>query len=253
MNRGDGRARRASAAALLFFTGFLGVGLSGAGAGCAREMSHQAVETAMNDIIAQQEKTPPDEAFAYIGSQRAAAGVLSALDQPEQREQLRRIVSSVVSEAVETALRTALAGKGPGPAGGTGERGVADALVAQLAETATSEVGRQLTSALAADGEISAGVSAVGQRATVAAVGGALAELFPSCAGVTGAAEVAACRRQALNETARETAASVAAGFRDKLGVPLLIVAVVIGLGVGILAHWLWTLRLRRGRTFQEA
>jgi hypothetical protein len=250
MNRGGGRAGRESALALLLFC------LGPAGVGCAREMSHQAVETAMRDVMAEQDRAKADESFAYVATQRAVAGAIATLEAPEQRERLRRIVSDVVSDAVQTALRTALTAKEPGP-DGVGERGLAEVLVTQLAETATGEVSRQLSSqlssALAPDGELTSGVVSAGERASAAAVAGALAEIFPSCAGVTGAANVAACRRRALNETARETASSVAAGFREQLALPVVIAVAIIALGLGILFHWLWTRRWRRNRTFQEA
>ncbi|HVU51395.1 MAG TPA: hypothetical protein VHL80_11945, partial [Polyangia bacterium] len=105
--------------------------------------------------------------------------------------------------------------------------------------------------ALGGDGALSRGVVTTCAKATDAAVGAALAELFPECRGDD--ASAASCRRERVQALTRATAASVTAGVRDSLAWPLLLLAAAVGLLLGALAHRALTLRRRRPQAFRHA
>jgi hypothetical protein len=246
------RAPRAAGLALLVALPALAVG----GAGCAHHAAKQATESMGESIRKSQETTPPERQITYVASQRAIEGAVAALDEPAQRAQIQKLVNAAVTEAVASALRAALApgavgGLETGAGDGTGDRGAAAILAGQVGRAATEDALGRVAVALGGEGALSTGLVATSAKATDAAVGAALAELFPECRGDEPAA--ASCRRERMQALTRATAASVTAGVRDSLAWPLLFLAAAVGLTVGALAHWAVTLRRRRPHAFRHA
>jgi hypothetical protein len=176
------------------------------------------------------------------------------LDNPEQREKIRHLIDDAVAQAVTSAFRTAT----EVPAGGTGaaaERGVSPValLMAQAARTAAEDALRELIAGLGGKGQGPLGVSlaATGRELSASVTGGALERLgaaFPGCEGP----DMFACIDRRIGQASRSAAAGFSSGLRDTLGWPLLILAALVGLGIGLLGHWLWTSRSNgRGRALR--
>jgi hypothetical protein len=160
----------------------------------------------------QHQKTDdPSKQPARIAAENATKGAVAALDAPEQRARIERLVSEAVSAAATAAV-----------------------------ENAT----RQLVEELGPEGQgpLAASFARTGERisaAAVSSVGGELAALAPACDGP----DPLSCIERRLQQAARTTAASFSAGVRDTLGWQLLLVAFGLGAGGGVLGTWLWSLR----------
>src|SRR4029079_9958613 len=130
-------------------------------------------------------------------------GAVAALDAPEQREAIRRLISETVAVATATAVdestRHWIAACGPDGQG---------PLAVSLARTS------ERVSAAGTDG-----------------IGDELAGLMPGCTGP----DRTECIQRRLQETARSTAASFTSGVKDSIGWRLLLLMFMLGAGGGVL------------------
>ena len=195
-------------------------------AGCAERIGKQAAAGAVAELQKEHASSAddPGQQPARIAGERAVEGAVTALDAPEQRARIERIVPRRVSVAAATAV-----------------------------EKAT----RQLVAELGPDGEgpLAVSLSRTGERVSAAAVGGrgrraaSSPALLPECNGP----DRLGCIEQRLQQTARSTAASFTAGVKDTIGWQLLLVAFALGAGGGVLGAWLWSLRsVERRRGFRR-
>ena len=146
---------------------------------------------------------------------------MGALDTPEQRARIDRLVAQAVSVATTAAVETAA---------------------------------RQLVAELGPDGRgpLAVSMSRTGERVTSSVtdeVGGELAALLPECPGP----DRLGCLERRLQQTARTTAASFTSGVKETLGWQLLLVAFALGAGGGVTGAWLWSLRHHRRRSLRMA
>jgi len=73
--------------------------------GCAHRMGEQSAKGMAQAL---EEQSDPNKQLMRVGATRAVEGALTALDVPENREQLRSLVSDVVSEAMQAAIARAI-------------------------------------------------------------------------------------------------------------------------------------------------
>ena len=194
---------------------------------CAERFGKQAAAGAMAEMQKERASSAddPNKQVVRIAGQRAVEGVVEALDAPEQRAAIQRVVSEAVSvaaaTAVEEATRHMIAQLGP-----DGEGPLADSLAR------TSER-----------------VAAAAAAAAMSGMGRELAGLFPECSGP----DRLDCIEQRFQHGARSTAASFTSGVNDSIGWRLLLLMFVLGAGGGVLGAWLWSLRHMRRREFRTA
>jgi hypothetical protein len=236
-------ARAARLGTLLLATAILTACAHQAGKGAATGVVSAAQE--MNATL------PDGQNVIGIVSGHAVKGVVETLDQPEQRERIQKLIDAAVAEAVTSGLRAALTaptrvGAEGGGASAPAGAGPAALLAGQVGRVAAEDALGRVAVQLSGEGPLRASLVSTSASATDAAVGAALAELFPDCHG-DGAA-VAACRRGRIQTLTRATAASFSAGLRDSLAWPLLLLAAGLGLSVGVLVHWVVSLRRRPQR-----
>jgi hypothetical protein len=215
---------------------------------CAHQMGKGAVSGAAQQVVQGQEANAddPNRQIARVLAQRAVEGAVAALDAPEQRARIQQVVNAAVTEAVASALRTATEVPQGKNAGLAGERGVSPValLMGQAARTAVEDAIRRLIMDLGGHGEgpLAASLAATGKTVSAAVVGSTLdqlSELFPGCRG-PGAV---ACINHQIAAMSQSAAVGFSTGLRESIGWPLLIVAGLIGLLLGLLSHWLWSQR----------
>ena len=160
-----------------------------------------------------------------IAGQRAVEGVVEALDAPEQRAAIQRMVSEAVSVAAATAVEEATRH-----------------MIAQLGPDGQGP----LADSLARTGERVSGAAAA---AAMSGIGRELARLFPECDGP----DRMDCIERRFQQGARTTAASVTSGVNESIGWRLLLLMFLLGAGGGLLGAWLWSLRQVRRREFRTA
>jgi hypothetical protein len=223
---------------------------------CAHRAGQQAAVGLENELSGAQAIAGenPAKQISRVAAERATAGAVETLNAPEQREKLRAVVNELVAEAVSTAFRTAT----EVPTGAEGEaasRGVSPValLMAEAARTAAEDALHELITGLGGKGQGPLGVSlaGTGRELSASVMSGALERLgaaFPGCEGP----DMFGCIDRRINQASRSAAAGFSSGLRDTLGWPLLILAALIGLGIGLLGHWLWTSRSNgRGRALR--
>jgi hypothetical protein len=207
----------------LTLVAFVAVALSA----CAERIGKNAAAGAVGELQRQRTEAKQDQNKQVVRSvgERAVEGAVAALDAPEQRAAIQRLVSEAVSVAAATAAEettrhmiAALGPEGEGP------------LALSLART-----GERVSGAAAA--------------AAMGGMGSELAGLLPECNGP----DRMECINRRLQETARTTAASFTSGVKDSLGWQLLLIMFILGAGGGVLGAWLWSLRLVRRRDFRTA
>lgn len=190
---------------------------------CAERIGKNAAAGAIAEL--QQKRAiadeDPNKQVARVAAQRAVEGVVGALDAPEQRAAINKLVSEAVSVAAATAVK---------------------------------EAARQMIAELGPDGQgpLSVSLAHAGEHISAAAVdstGTELAGLFPECAGP----DKVDCIERRLQHTARSTAASFTAGVKDSIGWQLLLLMFVLGAAGGVLGAWLWSMRPVRRRDFRTA
>jgi hypothetical protein len=238
-------------------SGLTGVGLIAiasilAGAACARHLAASSAGGASSEIQKKQKEAEanPEQQVSRVAGERAVKGAVEALDQPEQRAKLKRVIDEAVSQAVASALATATRRaaapeqEGAG-AGKYGPRTPAEELAAQLAGSATENAVRKLARELRADGRLGASLTDAGERVSASVVEGAtnkINDLFPGCTGP----DAAACREQRLRELTHTAGAGLASGVRDSIGWPILIFVAAVAGVAGAALHRFWS--ERRGR-----
>jgi hypothetical protein len=196
------------------------IAVAGAQASCAHRIGKEAAAGAVAELK-QRAAENPEGAPMRIAGANAVEGAIAALDTPEQRAKIQRLVTEAVSAAATTAVEDATR-----------------LFVAQLGPDGQGP----LAVSLARTGErISA--SAVGS------VGGELAALVPECAGP----DQLGCIERRLQQTARTTAASFTTGVKDSLGWHFLLIAFSLGVASGVIGAWLWSMRYVRRRTLRTA
>ena len=194
---------------------------------CAERFGKQAAAGAMAEMQKERASSAddPNKQVVRIAGQRAVEGVVEALDAPEQRAAIQRMVSEAVSvaaaTAVEEATRHMIAQLGPDGRGAARGQPGAD-------ERAGLRGGRR-------GGHERHGTRA---RRPVPRV------QRPGPPGV---------HRAAVPAGARTTAASFTSGVNDSIGWRLLLLMFVLGAGGGVLGAWLWSLRHVRRREFRTA
>jgi hypothetical protein len=181
------------------------------GSACAQRFGKQSAKGMVAGLEGQ---TDPNKQLMRVGATRAVEGAVAAFDAPEQREQIRSLVSEMMSAAVQTAV-----------------------------EDAT----RQLVTELGPDGDgrLTASLSNAGSRFAAGVVNGARGEMmsmFPDCSGL----DQRGCIERQLQQMARSTAAGFTKGVRESLGLPALFLAFVMGVAGGVLGTWLMTRRPQR-------
>jgi len=198
--------------------------MAGLHAGCAEAIGKRAASGAVSELRRQSNENP-DQRPARIAAASAVEGAVEALDTPEQRARIDRLIAHAVSvaatTAVENATRQLVADLGPDGRG---------PLAVSIKRT-----GEQLTSSV---------TSSVTDQ-----VGSELAALVPECPGP----DRLACLERRLQQTARVTATSFTTGVKDSIGWQILLVAFALGAGGGVLGAWLWSLRHYRRRTLRMA
>jgi hypothetical protein len=224
----------------------IAVVVAGAGlhAGCAERIGNRAAAGAVAALQKQHDEHP-DQRPAKIAAASAVEGAVEALDTPEQRARIERMVAQAVESAIE-ALDT------PEQRARI-QRMVSDAAGAAT-ETAVERVTRQLVAALGAEGEgpLTATLSKSSERiatSSVGSVGAQLAALMPECTGP----DKLDCIERRLQRTARATAVSFTSGVEQSIGWEVCAAAFVLGAGGGVLGAWLWSLRNVRRRSLRMA
>jgi hypothetical protein len=224
---------------------------------CAHHVGKGAVAGFTDELAANQARTTgnPNEQVSRVAAERAVAGAVASLDDPAQKEKLRRMVNELVAEAISTALRTATEvprGEANKQAAELGVSPVA-LLMAQAARTAASDALHEVIVGLGGKGQGPLGTSlaGTGRELSASVVGGAVDKLsasFPGCAGP----DMFACIDRRIAEASHTAAVGFSTGLRESIGWPFLIIAAVIGLAIGLLGHWLWSLRSNgRGRALR--
>ena len=191
---------------------------------CAEHVGKKAAAGAVAELKQQREaaeadpnRVPP----ARVAGEHAVEGAVSALDAPEQREAIRRLIAEAVSTATTIAVDDAT-----------------HRLIAQLGPDGQGP----LADSLARTGErVSASI--------VGGVGNELSGLVPECVGP----DRMDCIQRRLQLTARSTASSFTSGVKDSIGWQLLVAVFGLGACGGVLGAWLWSLRPVRRRTFRTA
>jgi hypothetical protein len=201
--------------------------------GCAHRMGERAttgavqgLRQASSDVIQEAVQTPPEQQLSRLIAQRAVEGTIAALDTPEQKARIERIVAAAVDSATRTAVDSATS-----------------QLIAQLGPRGDGPLGRSLTST-------GAQMSTAIVQSVMGGVGAELSALAPDCGG----ADRLACVQQRLNAMARSTAAGFTSGVKESLGWQVLFLAFVVGTAAGAFGSWVWSRGHNRSRRrFQPA
>jgi len=254
---GASRAARLSAHASSFLALALGA-LAATAPGCGHAVAKGAVAGLHEQTRRAQAETPPEQQVARVAATRFVEGAVAALDQPQERARVQKMVDAAVAQAVEAALAAALAAPAPGGAGGGGSvaargpgRGFAALVAGQVGRAATEDALGRVSAQLGADGPLRGNIAATSAVATNAALSAALGEIFPGCPGDdAGAAE---CRRAQLQALTRATAANITAGVRDSIGWPLLFLAALAGVVAGAVGYGTLVRRRRAPRALRHA
>jgi len=201
-----------------------------------------------NALQEQQQEADPNQQISRVMGERMVTGAVTALDQPEQRDRIRRMVDESVRQAVTAAFSTAVTPPDEvAEAGDERSASPAEMLAAQLARAATASAMSQIAAALGPDGALTASLAEAGGRVSASVIDtttARLGEIFPGCGG----ADAQACREQRLRELTRAAGAGFSLGVRDVLGWPIVIMAMLIGIAAGALGHRAWTSRRSRLR-----
>jgi hypothetical protein len=188
--------------------------------GCAERIGNRAAAGAVAALQKHHDENP-DQRPAKIAAASAVEGAVEALDTPEQRARIERMVTQAVGAA---------------------------------ATTAVERVTQQLVAALGTEGEgpLADSLSKTSERLAASAVGSVgtqLAALVPECTGP----DQLDCIERRLQRTARTTAASFTSGVEQTIGWQVCLAAFVLGAGGGVLGAWFWSLRTVRRRSLRMA
>jgi hypothetical protein len=190
---------------------------------CAERIGKNAAAGAVTELQRQRAAADqdPNKQMARVAGQRGVEGAVAALDAPEQREAIQRLISQTVAVATATAVQ---------------------------------EATRHMIDALGPDGQgpLAVSLARTSERISAAGtdgIGDELAGLMPECTGP----DRTDCIERRLQATARSTAASFTSGVKDTIGWQLLLLMFMLGAGGGVLGAWLWSLRPVRRRDFRTA
>jgi hypothetical protein len=207
----------------------------------------------MMESLQAQTDASPENQISRVAAGRAVEGTLAALEVPENREQVRRLISDTVSSAVKTAVEGALASL-EAPEQREQIRSLVSDTVSDAVQAAVGDATRQLVAELGpeGDGPLATSLTNAGVRISAGVVSGARGEmlaLFPDCGGP----DPRGCVERQLQQMARATAVGFSKGVRETLGLPLLFVAFAMGVAGGVIATWLMTRRPQRRRVLRDA
>ena len=196
------------------------VAVAGVSSGCAHRIGKQAAAGAVAELKEQRANNPEGPPMRRAAAD-AVEGAVEALDTPEQRARIDRLIAQAVSVAATTAVRDAT---------------------------------RQFAAQLGPDGQgpLAVSMSRTGERISASAVdsvGIELATLVPECTGP----DQLSCIERRLQHTARTTAASFTTGIKDSLGWQFLLLAFAMGVASGVIGAWLWSMRHVRRRSLRTA
>jgi len=233
-------AKGESGRALLVFAALAAAVFASA---CAHRMGEQSAKGMAQAL---EEQSDPNKQLMRVGATRAVEGALTALDVPENREQLRSLVSDVVSEAMQTAIKGAVATFNA-PEQRDQIRSLVSDVMSEAMQTAVEDATRQLVAELGPDGDgrLAASLTNTSSRIAAGVVSGARGEmmaLFPDCGG----ADPRGCIERQLQDMARSTGAGFTKGVRESLGLPLVFLVFVLGVAGGVFGTWLMTRRPQR-------
>jgi hypothetical protein len=186
---------------------------------CAGKSMGSSATAGAIEEIRRQKSDDPSTQITRIAAERAVEGALDTVDEPERREQMQELATLIASAA-------------------------ADAAVRDFARRMVTELGPE------GEGPLATSLTGTGERISAAVVGSARAELagmFPGCAGP----DPFDCIEKRVERMTRSAGAGFAAGMRDSLGWPFLILAAFLGFLAGILGHWVWSLRLHNQRVLR--
>ena len=226
-----------SGRALLFFAALACAVFASA---CAHRMGEQSAKGVAAAI---EDQTDPNRQLMRVGATRAVEGAVAALDSPDQREQIRTLVSEIMRVGATHAVEGAIAAL-DAPEQREQIRSVVSEVMSEAIRTAIEDASRQMVAQLGPDGEgpLAASLTNASARISAGVVSGARGELmalFPDCSG----SDPRGCIERQLQEMARSTAVGFTKGVRDTLGVPLLIFAFVLGAAGGVLGALAWARR----------
>jgi hypothetical protein len=216
--------------------------------GCAHRIANQASTGMLTALQQQQADADPNQQVARVMGERAATGALGTLDEPEQRERIRRMIDESVRQAVTAAFSTALT-----PPDQVGDDGVprpnspAELLAVQLAHAATASAIKEISAALGPKGALSASLVDASGRVSASVIDtttARLGEIFPGCSGPN----AQSCREERLRELSRAAGAGFSKGVREVMALPMILMATLIGIAVGAAGHRAWTSRRTRLR-----
>lgn len=213
------------------------------GSACAHRMGEQSAKGMAQAL---EEQSDPNKQISRVAAGRAVEGALTALEEPEQREQLRSLVSEVMAEAMQTAVKGAVAAF-DAPEQREQIRSLVSEVMSEAVQTAVDDATRQMVAALGpeGDGRLTASLTSASSRIAAGVVSGARGEvmaMFPECGG----ADPRGCIERQLQEMARSTGAGFTKGVRESLGLPMLFLAFVLGVAGGVFGTWLMTRRPQR-------
>jgi hypothetical protein len=198
----------------------LGVAVaSQAGCGIAERAGRGATTGALETLAGKVGDRDRVERLTEGIKRGVAAGALGELSRPERLDDLQRIAAAVAAGTVAGAARTAsrAAGRfdGPDERGGRATEGPTpvEAIAAQAARAFTGQMVADL--GRAGDGPLATSLSAMTEEVSGSMVRGAQGELFPECRG----AGASGCLDRSVERVSRASAAGVAAGMREALGV----------------------------------
>jgi hypothetical protein len=229
-----------SGRALLIFAALV---VAVSGTGCAQRFGKQSAKGMVAGLEGQSD---PNKQLMRVGAHRAVEGAVAALEAPEQREQIRGLVSEVMSEAVQTAIKSAIA-TFEAPEQREQIRSLVSEVMSEAVQTAVDDATRQMVAALGPDGDgrLTASLANASSRIAAGVVSGARGEMmamFPDCSDP----DPRACMQRQLHEMARSTAAGFTKGMRESLALAALFVAFAMGVAGGVFGTWLMTRRPQR-------
>jgi hypothetical protein len=233
-------------------------------AGCAEAIGKRTASGAVEELRRQSAENPSQQPSRIVAT-NAVDGTLRALDTPEHRALIERMIEHAVSVATTNAVDGTLQALDTPEHRALIERTIAHA-VSVAATTAVENTTRQLIADLGPDGRgpLAVSLTRTGEQMTSAmtsvattavsssvsdTVSRELAALVPECAGP----ERLDCLQRRLQQTARVTASSFTTGVKDSIGWQVLMVVFALGAGGGVLGAWLWSLRHYRRRTLRMA
>ena len=204
--------------------------------------AHDVAENAMSGVAADQARTrgDPGEQVFRVSAERAVAGGIAELDEPEQRAKIDQVVAEAVQAAMTRAFQTANGvptGDAGHAVGGVANVSPVALMMGQAADAAVAQSVRRLVVDLGRNGEgpLAMSLASTGKNVSSAVVGGArdqLTALFPGCAN----SDVLPCAEREMEKMSQLAGTGFTRGVRASIGWPVLMLGVFLGLQFGLLA-----------------